>query len=235
MILRPCLRALPLRSRTPPYTLSPKFNRRSLSNVKDAPFPTYFQPPPPPPPPRRRYVRIGLYILIPFICGYSLMNRTIRYVTIDIVNLNLKDEEKGKVFAKSLDELAAVKALRQEGRWQEWDAYSNFSPEERKHRLTSGPLGGSKGLGIQVRRHVLILGRDIAFILEFQQANHSLLSSVFSGTTKRNLPSRSSNSATQSAAGSGRPTVAPWQQRWTRAWAEWHYEVSLPERASRRT
>ncbi|ESZ92412.1 hypothetical protein SBOR_7220 [Sclerotinia borealis F-4128] len=40
-----------------------------------------------------------------------------------------------------------VQSLTEDPIWQSWDAYSTFTPEERPHRLTTGPLGGSRGLG----------------------------------------------------------------------------------------
>jgi acyl-coenzyme A thioesterase PaaI-like protein len=40
-----------------------------------------------------------------------------------------------------------VKALSTDPEWRSWDAYSTFTPEEKRHRITSGPLGGARGLG----------------------------------------------------------------------------------------
>ncbi|KAA8569427.1 hypothetical protein MFRU_004g02120 [Monilinia fructicola] len=43
--------------------------------------------------------------------------------------------------------LPLVQSLSEDPIWQSWDAYSTFTPEERPHRLTTGPLGGSRGIG----------------------------------------------------------------------------------------
>ncbi|KAF5876988.1 putative thioesterase family protein [Botrytis fragariae] len=40
-----------------------------------------------------------------------------------------------------------VQSLTEDPVWQSWDAYSTFTPEERPHRLTTGPLGGSRSIG----------------------------------------------------------------------------------------
>ncbi|PQE32917.1 thioesterase family protein [Rutstroemia sp. NJR-2017a WRK4] len=40
-----------------------------------------------------------------------------------------------------------VQSLTSDPNWESWDAYSVFTPNERPHRLTTGPLGGSRGLG----------------------------------------------------------------------------------------
>jgi acyl-coenzyme A thioesterase PaaI-like protein len=40
-----------------------------------------------------------------------------------------------------------VQSLTSDPNWQSWDAYSVFTPDERPHRLTTGPLGGTRGLG----------------------------------------------------------------------------------------
>ncbi|KAI9804936.1 MAG: hypothetical protein M1833_006239 [Piccolia ochrophora] len=45
--------------------------------------------------------------------------------------------------------LPISQTLRAEGGWTEWPAYSNMTPEERAGRLSSGAMGGSRGLGVQ--------------------------------------------------------------------------------------
>lgn len=43
-----------------------------------------------------------------------------------------------------------VQGLREDPDWEESDVYGNYSLEDKDHRLTSGPLRGSRGLGLQV-------------------------------------------------------------------------------------
>lgn len=43
-----------------------------------------------------------------------------------------------------------VQLLREDPDWEESDVYGNYSLEDKEHRLTSGPLKGSRGLGLQV-------------------------------------------------------------------------------------
>lgn len=46
--------------------------------------------------------------------------------------------------------LPIVQELRRNPDYVEKDVYENFSDEHKTHRLTSGPLAGSRGLGLQV-------------------------------------------------------------------------------------
>lgn len=47
--------------------------------------------------------------------------------------------------------LPIVRGLRADPNYSEWEAYDSLSEEDKKHRLTSGPLKGSRGLAVQVR------------------------------------------------------------------------------------
>lgn len=47
-------------------------------------------------------------------------------------------------------EIPLVLELRNNPAFEEKDVYDNFSNVQKSHRLTSGPLAGSKGLGFQV-------------------------------------------------------------------------------------
>lgn len=46
--------------------------------------------------------------------------------------------------------LPIVQQLRHDPDYTEKDVYENFSDHHKTHRLTSGPLSGSRGLGLQV-------------------------------------------------------------------------------------
>lgn len=49
----------------------------------------------------------------------------------------------------ALESLPLVKELRDSPNVREWTAYSSLTAQERAHRLTSGPMGGSAGIAIQ--------------------------------------------------------------------------------------
>jgi hypothetical protein len=48
---------------------------------------------------------------------------------------------------KQAKKLPLVKALSEDPEWTYHDAYSGVAPEEREHRLSTGPLGGSRAIG----------------------------------------------------------------------------------------
>ncbi|KAI9701211.1 MAG: hypothetical protein M1836_001880 [Candelina mexicana] len=48
------------------------------------------------------------------------------------------------------DNLPIVQELRSKSSlWKEWDAYSSMTAAEKERRFSSGPMGGSRGLGLQ--------------------------------------------------------------------------------------
>jgi hypothetical protein len=51
---------------------------------------------------------------------------------------------------KKLESLPLVQELKANPDYSEYEAYSGFSEENRAHRLTTGPLRGSRGLPVQV-------------------------------------------------------------------------------------
>jgi hypothetical protein len=51
--------------------------------------------------------------------------------------------------------LPIVQQLRRDPDYTERDVYGSFSDDHKTHRLTSGPLSGSRGLGLQVSDVVL--------------------------------------------------------------------------------
>ena len=61
-----------------------------------------------------------------------------------------EDEEVLRKLRTRLENWDVVKKLRADPDFEEWEAYSNFSAEERAHSLTGGLLAGSRALGIQV-------------------------------------------------------------------------------------
>lgn len=61
-----------------------------------------------------------------------------------------QDKTKLAAIVKRFEAQEVVKTMRESGDWKEWEAYSNLEPGDRMHRLTSGPLSGSRGLALQV-------------------------------------------------------------------------------------
>lgn len=58
-------------------------------------------------------------------------------------------KEMGKI-SKLLNYYPLVSDLRKDPDYVEWEAYENFTDEEKAHRLSSGPLRGSRGFALQV-------------------------------------------------------------------------------------
>ncbi|KAK2777895.1 hypothetical protein FQN53_002030 [Emmonsiellopsis sp. PD_33] len=54
-----------------------------------------------------------------------------------------------KILREKVAWLPIVQELRADPEYEEWEAYEDFEEEEKPHRLTSGPMSGSKGLGVQ--------------------------------------------------------------------------------------
>lgn len=71
-----------------------------------------------------------------------------------------KDELYTEWKRQGVERLTFVKELRQHPDWVEGSVYGSFSEDEKDERLTSGPLGGIRGLPVQVRvsvtNHVLL-------------------------------------------------------------------------------
>lgn len=58
-----------------------------------------------------------------------------------------EDAALNKYISAQASKLPIIQSLSNDPAFKAWDAYSTFSPTERLHRLTTGPLGGSRGLG----------------------------------------------------------------------------------------
>lgn len=61
-----------------------------------------------------------------------------------------EDAREMKKIQEAINLLPIVRKLRDDPNYVEWEPYTNFSEEEKEHRLTSGPLKGSRGLAVQV-------------------------------------------------------------------------------------
>lgn len=58
-----------------------------------------------------------------------------------------EDKAMAAVIRAQAEKIPVVQSLSQDPDWTSWEAYANFTPEELPGRLTTGPLGGSRGLG----------------------------------------------------------------------------------------
>lgn len=54
-----------------------------------------------------------------------------------------------RLLSKAYEGLSIVQDLRNDPDYVEYEAYEDFSEEDKRHRLTSGPMSGSRGLGLQ--------------------------------------------------------------------------------------
>lgn len=166
--LRPCPRHLPcppIRFYSspppggfrPPLPADPRLHPQESYNPPCQQFPqdpTYSIPPqyPPPPPPRpKRSLRPYIYATLFFLIG-SLTGHFICKIIIPPGGLlpapgTPEDVALTAQIHKRAAKLPIVQALSEDPEWRSWDAYSTFTPEEKLHRITTGPLGGSRGLG----------------------------------------------------------------------------------------
>lgn len=60
--------------------------------------------------------------------------------------------EQMKLIRLLLDDSSTTRQLRLDPKFVEWEAYEGVSTGDKEKRLTSGPLKGSRGLAVQVRR-----------------------------------------------------------------------------------
>ena len=103
----------------------------------------------PPLPRQKRNIRPFIYATIFFIIGAT----TGQYMAL-VVNpppLPLpgtpEDEALSSWIFSRAENLPIVKSLSSDPNFVSWPAYSAFAEHERPHRMTTGPLGGSRGLG----------------------------------------------------------------------------------------
>ncbi|KAJ9381974.1 hypothetical protein DTO063F5_5939 [Paecilomyces variotii] len=101
-------------------------------------------------PTRSRRLRNLLYIAIFGGLGLSLGSGIEKLIASPPVPDTEEDITWRKRIEREYEFLPVVQALRNDPDLEgEWTAYSNFSDEEKEHRLTSGSLKGSRGLALQ--------------------------------------------------------------------------------------
>jgi len=151
-----------------PFRMVPLYSRYTqLRSYADSPFtpPTtpisattsshsdlrsqFSDAPPTPAPKVRRSLRPYIYATVFLLLGMTAG----QYVTYVLAPPALplpgtKEDEALVGYIHSLaNKLPLVESLSTDPNWRSWDAYSAFTAEERPHRITTGPLGGSRGLG----------------------------------------------------------------------------------------
>lgn len=143
--------SLPTGDPRAPYPAGPQFPQQGPHNPQTHELPRYSPPPeqPPPPPRPKRSLRPYIYAVFFFAIGAAAGS------FISLVISPPDDPLPGSpddlisiaVTHKRAAKLPIVQALSKDPEWRSWDAYSIFTPEEKLHRITSGVLGGSRGLG----------------------------------------------------------------------------------------
>ncbi|GAD97882.1 thioesterase family protein [Paecilomyces variotii No. 5] len=99
---------------------------------------------------RSRSLRNLLYIAIFGGLGLSLGSRIEKLIATPPEPDTEEDLELRRSIESAYERLPIVQAMRDDPDFEkEWTAYSNFSDEEKEHRLTSGPLKGGRGLAMQ--------------------------------------------------------------------------------------
>lgn len=134
---------------------------RPFATLKPPPEPIQDPPPPPPnpePSPRasppkqpislRPYIYATAFLLLGLTAGQFFRLTTVP------PPLPVPHSPEDILFLQKLssdaDQLPIVKELRSKPSiWKEWDAYSSMNAAEKERRFSSGPMGGSRGLGVQ--------------------------------------------------------------------------------------
>ncbi|OJD11201.1 hypothetical protein ACJ73_09591 [Blastomyces percursus] len=97
----------------------------------------------------RRRLRSLLYVAIFGCLGYSIGNALSAFLANPAIPGSHEDARRVKHLRRVMDSLEITKKLRADPDYVEWEAYSNFTEEEKPHRLTTGPLSGSRNIPIQ--------------------------------------------------------------------------------------
>ncbi|PWY83494.1 hypothetical protein BO70DRAFT_335548 [Aspergillus heteromorphus CBS 117.55] len=105
-----------------------------------------------------RWRRYSRYLSIVCRLGFCGVGLFAGWIAVDFVSLRYMPQVPGTSFdslkLKSIladyeSEPPVVKALREDPYYIEADVYGNYTEEEKLQRLSSGPLGGSRGLALQ--------------------------------------------------------------------------------------
>ncbi|EAS30384.3 thioesterase [Coccidioides immitis RS] len=97
-----------------------------------------------------RHFRSILYAIIFGLFGYHSIDRIVDQFAGPVYQPDTpEDQEAQRQIREQFDKLNIVKELRENPEFVEWEAYGNFSPEEKRKRLTTGGLRGSRALSSQ--------------------------------------------------------------------------------------
>ncbi|KAI9838956.1 MAG: hypothetical protein M1819_004164 [Sarea resinae] len=150
---------------SPSLSRLPQRRHASLDSSPPPPVPQQQSsphPPPPPPessspppssPPRpKKSLRPYIYATL-FLATGLLLGQSLRYTILPPPLPHAHSPVDALLLAElshTLSTLHLVRSLRDDPEWREWDAYSNYvTGAERAHRLTTGPLAGARGIGLQ--------------------------------------------------------------------------------------
>ncbi|KMU90715.1 hypothetical protein CIHG_08675 [Coccidioides immitis H538.4] len=89
-----------------------------------------------------RHFRSILYAIIFGLFGYHSIDRIVDQFAGPVYQPDTpEDQEAQRQIREQFDKLNIVKELRENPEFVEWEAYGNFSPEEKRKRLTTGGSG----------------------------------------------------------------------------------------------
>jgi acyl-coenzyme A thioesterase PaaI-like protein len=131
-------------------------------NAHEEAPPSPVEPPKSAPPKAKRSLRPYIFATVCFLVGAAAG----QYIKLVIAPPPLptpgtpEDESLTAYIHKLASKLPIVQSLSIDPSWISWDAYSNFTPAEKAHRITTGPLAGARGTGEFVS--VLWLGGAVA-------------------------------------------------------------------------
>ncbi|EEH06293.1 thioesterase [Histoplasma capsulatum G186AR] len=97
---------------------------------------------------RRRFRSLAYFAIFGSL-GYGIGNALSAFLADPAAPGSLEDTQRVDHLRRVMDRLEVVKQLRADPDYVEWEAYDSFSEEEKPHRLTSGPLSGSRNLPVQ--------------------------------------------------------------------------------------
>ncbi|KAJ5110176.1 hypothetical protein N7532_002821 [Penicillium argentinense] len=135
----------------------------------------------------RRLIYAGIFGLLGISTGISARS----YVSLPSIPGSAADLTELESIKRTYEKtLPIVKRLRQHPDYVESDVYEYFSDENKTHRLTSGPLAGSRGLGFQVRwpSSMAASGTVDVFRVFWNDKDKKIVSLVHFGTGSEGWP-----------------------------------------------
>jgi len=96
-----------------------------------------------------RWPRRVLYMVLFGALGFYAGQKPRQMMSSPLIPGTPEDEIIVAYLRKKLESLPLVQELKANPDYSEYEAYSGFSEEDRAHRLTTGPLRGSRGLPVQ--------------------------------------------------------------------------------------